>query len=81
MSEITIPEQVLFCAFRDAIGRRTNDVATVAAEIRKNAAVLSDRVKYTIIGIITHREIEMDLGEAEDVAEWLRTRQTLERHL
>lgn len=67
-----VPEDVLFYAFRYALGRRTYAVAEVASELRAHAPTLSNKTKLSII-----KEIEEQLQHSEsmdqgDVKEWQR---------
>lgn len=68
-----VPEDVLFYAFRYALGRRTYAVADVASELRAHASTLSNKTKLLIIKEIEEADMKPEgLGMDMDRKEWLR---------
>lgn len=70
MKNISIPEDVLFMAFRYALGRRTYVVNYIVEVLTDNWHDISDRIKAKVKEEITEA-IEQSLGGDDmDVREW-----------
>ena len=70
-----VPEDILFYAFRYALGRRTYAVAEVASELRAHTPTLSNKTKALIIKEINEFPGEMD---PIDQKEWDRVVSTFQ---
>lgn len=81
MNTMIARDIIFLCAFRYALGRMTYIVSEVAAEIRKNAALLDDSTKRLIIAEITEAEVGGRLGMDMDAKVWLELRQVLEKYI
>lgn len=74
-----VPEDILFYAFRYALGRRTYAVADVASEIRAHASTLSAKTRALIVKEIRAADKQAEgLGMEMDREEWVRTLNILE---
>lgn len=73
-----VPEDILFYAFRYALGRMTYAVADVASEIRAHNPTLSNKTRALIIKEIKEAEAADGLGMDMDRKEWLKTLTVLE---
>ena len=73
-----VSEDILFYAFRYALGRMTYAVADVAGEIRAHNPTLSNKTRALIIKEIKEAEADDGLGMDMDRKEWLKTLNVLE---
>ena len=70
-------ENILFYAFRYALGRKTYAVNEVIEEILKNKDNLLKKTKLSMIKEIDHNEMCELLGHEYDKKQWLELRKTL----
>lgn len=73
-----VPEDILFYAFRYALGRMTYAVAGVASEIRAHNPTLTKKTRALIIKEIKEAYKADGLGMDMDRKEWLKTLNILE---
>lgn len=73
-----VPEDILFYAFRYALGRMTYAVADVASEIRAHNPTLTNKTRALIIKEIKEADKANALGMDMDRKEWLKTLTVLE---
>lgn len=69
---LVVPEGILICAFRYAIGRRSYVVGEVASELRAHSLSLSNKAKALIVKEIKEAEKADALGMTIDEKEWMR---------
>ena len=70
-------EEILFYAFRYALGRRTYAVATVAQEIIDRASELSQKTMRLMCNEIAEAELKQALGDECDAKHWREVRHRL----
>lgn len=69
-----VPEDILFYAFRYALGRRTYAVADVASEVRAHNPTLSNKTRLLIVKEIEEYLTDTDEDGASDIRrEWMKT--------
>ena len=73
--QLAVPEGILFCAFRYALGRKTYVVEEVASELRAHRKSLTAKVRTQIIDEI-NEWLSANPHEI-DSQEWARTRDVL----
>ena len=73
-----VPEDILFYAFRYALGRMTYAVADVASEIRAHAPTLTRKTRALIIKEIKEADANDAIGHDMDRKEWMKTLNILE---
>jgi hypothetical protein len=75
---VTVEEDILFCAFRYALGRMTYITAVVGDCIIENKANLSQKIKSLIVKEIANAIDENRAGmEGVDVPSWRRVMDSL----
>jgi hypothetical protein len=77
MMEIVTTEDILFFAFRYALGRRTAAVSIVAGELINNANRLTPSTRLQVVKEIDEMSTQDGLGAACDRENWEQVRQAL----
>lgn len=78
---ITVDENVLFCAFRYALGRRSYVVDEIAYEIEQHAHELTPKVADLICKEINEAIARNQAGMDMDIKRWRRVVDNLQRVL
>lgn len=73
-----VPGDILFYAFRYALGRRSYAVSEVASEVRAHAATLKPKIRNLMISEIKVADAADTIGMEMDRKEWMRTLKVLE---
>lgn len=68
--KLEMGEDILFYAFRYALGRRTHAVSTVCTELIRQRGFLQDRTRKLISEEIRKAKQEGNLGDACDINQW-----------
>lgn len=78
----TVQSDIIFYAFRYALGRRSYSVSTVVNYIKNNMPLVHDRVKKVMIKEIQEAVAEQRAGdEFIDAPEWTTLRKLLQEEL
>lgn len=78
---VAVEDDVLFCAFRYALGRRTYVVGKICEAIRLNASSIQSNLRSQMIREISEAVDTKQAGDDIDVQRWLECRRVLQQSL
>lgn len=78
---VVVEDDVLFCAFRYALGRRTYVVGKICEAIRQNASSIQSNLRSQMIEEISEAVDTKQAGDDINVQRWLECRRVLQQSL